>query len=99
MKKLNIKDKKLRDFYLKNEHKHLVLKSLLDNKQLQLNFRYYIRFKIKKLLGKYYKSKIKNRCILTGRSRAVIRFFHMSRLKVKDFVLVSLLIGVRKSSW
>lgn len=41
----------------------------------------------------------KNRCELTGRPRAYMRKFRLSRIKFRDLALEGKLPGVTKSSW
>jgi ribosomal protein S14 len=43
--------------------------------------------------------RIKNRCVITGRSKSCYRFFKLSRIQLKAHVSKGLLYGVRKSSW
>lgn len=42
---------------------------------------------------------IKNRCVLTGRSRAVFRLFRLSRMSFKYLALHGFLPGITKYSW
>ncbi len=44
-------------------------------------------------------TRVKNRCELTGRSRAVYRRFKLSRIALRDLASVGLIPGVTKSSW
>jgi ribosomal protein S14 len=46
-----------------------------------------------------YSSRISNRCVITGRSKATHRRFGFSRIILRNFFLRSVLRGVRKSSW
>jgi len=41
----------------------------------------------------------KNRCAITGRSRAYYRKFGISRIALRELALAGQLPGVRKSSW
>ena len=57
--------------------------------------------KYKRLLkqGKMkYKTRVFNRCKLTGRSRSYIRYFGLSRIKFRELAHEGLLPGVKKSS-
>lgn len=40
-----------------------------------------------------------NRCQLTGRARAYMRMFKMSRMMFRQMALNGLLPGVKKTSW
>lgn len=44
-------------------------------------------------------TKIRNRCVLTGRGNGVYRFFRISRFFIKEGVVKKVLPYVRKSSW
>jgi len=43
--------------------------------------------------------RLKNRCSLTGRPRAYIRKFGVSRIKLKELALAGMMTGVNKASW
>ena len=43
--------------------------------------------------------RLRNRCQITGRPRAYIRRFGISRLKFRDMALDGKIPGVRKASW
>lgn len=45
------------------------------------------------------KIRMRNRCKLTGRPRAYIRFFGISRIKFRDLALNGQIPGVTKASW
>ena len=44
-------------------------------------------------------TRIRNRCELTGRPRAVYRRFKLCRVALRDLASVGLIPGVTKSSW
>ena len=41
----------------------------------------------------------RNRCSVTGRPRGYVRFFGISRVKLREMAVQGLIPGVRKSSW
>jgi len=41
----------------------------------------------------------KHICFLTGRSRAIYRTFHLSRLKIREHAQQGHFIGLKKISW
>ncbi len=43
--------------------------------------------------------RLKNRCKLTGRPRAYIRRFGVSRIKFRELALAGKIPGVKKTSW
>lgn len=44
-------------------------------------------------------TRLKNRCLVTGRSRGFIRKFGMSRISFRELALTGHLPGVTKASW
>lgn len=97
MKYKVVKDRNIREKFQNIELRVQVLKGLYYNMFLDVNCREYSREKLSKLKGIEYK--IKNRCILTGRSKGVLRNFKISRLEFKKLAVKGLLIGVKKASW
>lgn len=72
----------------------------------QLNDLYlpkYVSFKnsltIEKFIKKTNYTKIRNRCVMTGRSRAVFNKFRMTRMAFKYMALHGLINGVNKYNW
>jgi small subunit ribosomal protein S14 len=43
--------------------------------------------------------RLKNRCKITGRPRAYIRMFGLSRIKFRELALSGRIPGVKKASW
>jgi len=99
MKYLVEKDKKRRKIFEKHEKQRLCLKALSRDKRLAFSLRLLYKLKLQMFKKNSSKTRIKNRCVFTGRSRSTIRFFRMSRLQVRDLYIKGLLYGVRKSSW
>lgn len=44
-------------------------------------------------------TRVKSRCVITGRSRAVYRKFGLSRIKFRELSLEGKIPGVTKASW
>ena len=44
-------------------------------------------------------TRIRNRCSMSGRSRAYVGMFGLSRIAFRDMALNGLIPGVRKASW
>jgi ribosomal protein S14 len=65
---------------------------------LQHNFPYYYNYVVNQNTLATY-SKINIACFVTGRSRAVIRAFKLSRFKFREMINLGLLCGLSKSSW
>lgn len=44
-------------------------------------------------------SRLRNRCLVTGRSRGVYRKFGLGRNKLREYAMQGLIPGLRKASW
>ena len=78
------------------EKKRLIIKIISNN----FNFKKAIRWKIEQKWFNFNKNssltRIKNICILTGRSKSVYRFFKISRLQLRKLASIGLLPGIFK---
>ena len=54
---------------------------------------------LQKLPRNSSRTRLKNRCSLTGRSRAYYRRFGISRIMLRELALKGQIPGVRKASW
>ena len=61
--------------------------------------KFVISAKLEKLPRNSLKVRVKNRCWVTGRSRAYYREFGLSRHVLREMAHDGLLPGVRKASW
>ena len=75
------------------------LLSIAIDKSCYSEERFEARFKLSKLPRNSSKSRIRNRCSLTGRPRAVYRKFGLSRIALRELASHGKLPGVVKSSW
>lgn len=93
----NLRRIKLCDQYKEKREK---LKSIISNKNLSIVERFTAQNKlIKKLPRNSSKTKIRNRCALTGRPRGVYRKFGLCRIVLRDLCSFGQVPGVTKSSW
>lgn len=99
MNKLTQKDKHRRSLYHKQELKRLQYKSIIENRSLPAKIRGKYLTKLNKLPRDASLVRIRNRCILTGRARAVYRFCKLSRICLRELAAQGRLAGVSKSSW
>ena len=97
MKYLIAKNKKNRFSYNLLEKKRLLLKSINKNMFLYNKYRKYAKNKL--IILKGYKSYLKNYCIISGRSRGIIRKYNISRMLFKYYASFGYLKGIRKGSW
>ena len=93
---LNKRDFFERRRFPREEYKYLILKSICIDKRLDFKNRYLLRGRF--LYYHYYNSKVRlrNRCLLTGRSRFVLRYLKLSRMSFRDTVSKGLLRGFIK---
>ena len=55
--------------------------------------------KLRKLPRDSSKARVRNRCSMSGRPRAYLRHFGLSRIALREMALNGLIPGVRKASW
>lgn len=99
MKVLLTKDKNRRNQYLLFEKKRRILKSIINNLEIPKSLRYAIYKKLINLPTNTSKLKIKQRCVISNRSKAVYKKFRMSRIVFRDLASNGQLMGVKKASW
>jgi ribosomal protein S14 len=95
---LKIKDQNNRFRYKILEKQKLVLKSVIHNENIDEKVRINAYLKLQKLDFNSSISRLKNRCVLTNRSRAVYRKFKISRLVFRRLAVSGKLSGVKKAS-
>lgn len=96
MKSLQIKSNRNINSYYKTNGKYRCKKALLSDATLPLNLRI-------KLMRNFQKTKsvcrVRHRCIISNRARALIYTFKLSRIKFREKASFGLLMGVRKGVW
>ena len=75
------------------------LKAVANNESLPMEERFAARMKLAELPRKSSKTRIMNRCELTGRSRSVYRKFRLSRIALRDLAASGQIPGLVKASW
>ena len=93
MKAPSVRDKAKRNKLVNFEQKNKSLKSLKINQTLKLNS--WARLKLSTI--PFFE--VKNRCIISGRGKAVNRAFKLSRLEFRRWSNAAKLPGLEKSSW
>jgi ribosomal protein S14 len=99
MKLVYIKDKNRRVKYNLIEKKKIILKYIINNLQLSNILRTDAYLEYLNLSLDSSITKIKNRCILTNRSKGIYKKFKISRIFFKKIALEGNLPGVKKASW
>ena len=87
---------KLADKFYKKREK---LKKIVMNKQLPLEERFKAQQKLSKLPRNSAKTRIMNRCQITGRPHGVYRKLKISRIALRQLGLQGKIPGLVKSSW
>ena len=77
----------------------LALKAVIMDKSKSLEERFKAQLKLDKMRKNGAKTRIRNRCELTGRARGYYRFLKMSRICLRESASAGELPGFRKASW
>lgn len=93
------KDKKKRIFFFRNEYNRKILKTISHNMSLPSSLRLKAGLSLSVLPKNSSPTRIKKRCILTGRGRFILGTFNLSRLTLRKLVRAGLVPGLQKSSW
>lgn len=92
-------DKHKRDLYKKYEIKRLICKTFLLNRNLSNQLKKKQLYELSKLPRNSSITRVKNYCVLTGRSKGTLRKFRLSRISFRELASEGGLMGVFKSSW
>jgi small subunit ribosomal protein S14 len=79
--------------------KREALKAVANDESLPLEERFSARLKLAKLPRNSSKTRIRNRCLITGRPRAFYRKLKMSRIALRELGSNGQIPGLVKSSW
>ena len=93
------KNERRKKLVQKNAAKYAKLKSIADDESKDETERLMARLKMAELPRNGNPTRVRNRCELTGRSRAYYRKFRLSRIMLRELANKGLIPGVTKSSW
>src|ERR671927_942472 len=79
--------------------KYAKLKAIANDESRDETERLIARLKMAELPRNANPTRIRNRCELTGRSRAYYRKFRLSRIMLRELANKGLIPGIVKSSW
>ena len=79
--------------------KRVALKAIANDESLPLEERFDARLKLAELPRNSSKTRIRNRCEVTGRPRAFYRKLKMSRIALRELGNLGKVPGIVKSSW
>ena len=94
-----LKDANLRTLVARAEYRRLWYKAILQDRSLPQPLRYEFMFKLNKISKKSSAVRTKNRCVMTGRGKGVLRAFNCSRIALRELISKGEIAGVTKSSW
>lgn len=93
------RDLKRRKMAKKAESKRKKLKAVIYDRDASMEERFQAVLALAEMPRNSSKTRIRNRCALTGRPRGVFRKFRLSRNALRKLALMGELPGVTKSSW
>jgi len=92
----NLKRIKLTKKFLKKRNE---LKKIINDKKLPLDERFKAQLKLSKMPKNSAKTRIRNRCEITGRPHGVYRKLRISRIALRELASKGRIPGMTKSSW
>ena len=98
-KSMILRDEKRKQLVTKYAKKRAELKAAVVNMKLSDEERYEAAIALQKLPRDSSKSRVRNRCGLTGRPRGYYRKFGLSRNKLRELMMRGEVPGVVKASW
>ena len=93
------KNERRKKLVQQNAAKYAKLKAIADDESKDETERLIARLKMAELPRNGNPTRVRNRCELTGRSRAYYRKFRLSRIMLRELANKGLIPGVVKSSW
>ena len=93
------KNERRKKLVQQNAAKYARLKAIADDESKDETERLIARLKMAELPRNGNPTRVRNRCELTGRSRAYYRKFRLSRIMLRELANKGLIPGVIKSSW
>lgn len=99
MNNRNLKDAKRRNAFHNIEETRVLYKAIIKDQSISPRVRFDVVCALNALPRIHSRVRIGNRCVLTGRSKAVLRKFKISRICLRDLVALGALAGVTKASW
>jgi small subunit ribosomal protein S14 len=93
------RDKKRAKLVKRYANKRAKLKAIIKDKTVPAEERFQATLALAKLPRNGSKTRMRNRCALTGRPRGYYRKLNLSRIALRDLASRGELPGVTKSSW
>ena len=93
------RNEKRKKLVAKFAKKRDALQAIIDDPKASDETRYEARLKIQALPRNANKTRIRNRCALTGRPRGVFSKFGLGRNKLREYAMRGEIPGIVKASW
>ncbi len=93
------KNKRRMRLVAKYATKRAELKAIIKDLSNSYDQRMEAQAKLQKLPLNSSPTRVRNRCVLTGRPRAYMGLFGLCRIKFRELALQGFLPGVKKASW
>ena len=93
------KNERRKKLVQKHAAKYEKLRAIADDESKDDTERLIARLKMAEVPRNGNPTRVRNRCELTGRSRAYYRKFRLSRIMLRELANKGLIPGVTKSSW
>ncbi len=93
------KNERRKKLVIKYAGKYARLKAVANDESLDETERLLARLKMAEIPRNANPTRVRNRCMLTGRPRAYYRKFRLCRIQLRDLANKGLIPGVTKSSW
>ncbi|MBB1247867.1 MULTISPECIES: 30S ribosomal protein S14 [unclassified Rhizobium] len=93
------KNKRRRKLVAQQANKRAKLKAIIQNRELPIEDRFRATLKLAEMPRNGSKTRIRNRCEVTGRPRAFYRKLKMSRVALRQLGNFGQIPGIVKSSW
>lgn len=93
------KDKRQRKLVDKYKTKRDELRAKVRDQELSFEEKLSAQLQLQKLPRDSSRCRLRNRCVVTGRSRGVYRKFGLARNKLREYAMEGLIPGLRKASW
>jgi small subunit ribosomal protein S14 len=93
------KNKRRRALVAQQANKRAKLKAIIQSRDLPIEDRFKATLKLAEMPRNGSKTRIRNRCEITGRPRAFYRKLKMSRIALRQLGNFGQIPGIVKSSW
>ena len=93
------KNKRRRKMVDRYKERRAALKEIAHDRDKPMDVRFEAQMKLSKLPRNSSKTRIRNRCELTGRARGYYRKLKLSRNQLRELASQGMIPGMTKSSW